>query len=52
MFSGGQLNADVMYDLSVLDDSGTEVIKRENLIAKNSQHTQPVLFPANYVVRY
>ncbi len=45
-FSGGPLNADVMYDLSVLDSNGTEVLKKDGLIAKNSQDTQTVSFPA------
>jgi hypothetical protein len=47
MFTGGSLNADVMYDLSVLDNSNTEVVKNEGLIAKNSQDMQSLLFPAS-----
>lgn len=46
MFSGGSLNADVMYDLSILNNNDTEVVKKERLIAKNSQDTQSLLFPA------
>jgi hypothetical protein len=45
-FSGGPLNADVMYDLSVLDNNGTQVLKKDGLIAKNSQDIQTVSFPA------
>jgi hypothetical protein len=47
MFTGGSLNADVMYNLSVLDNSNTEVVKNEGLIAKNSQDMQSLLFPAS-----
>jgi hypothetical protein len=45
-FSGGTLNADVRYDLSILDSNGTVVLKKEGLIAKNSQDTQTISFPA------
>jgi hypothetical protein len=47
MFTGGSLNADVMYNLSVLDNSNTEVVKNEGLIAKNSQDMQSLFFPAS-----
>jgi hypothetical protein len=46
MFSGGSLDADVMYDMSVLNNNDTEVVKKEGLIAKNSQDTQSLIFPA------
>jgi hypothetical protein len=45
-FSGGSLNADVMYDLSVLDSDGAVVHENDGLIARNSQDTQTVTFPA------
>ncbi|MGH9976257.1 MAG: hypothetical protein ACRD8Z_10545 [Nitrososphaeraceae archaeon] len=46
MFSGESLNADVLYDLSILYSNGSEVIKKEGLIAKNSQDRQSFLFSA------
>ncbi|MGH9983848.1 MAG: hypothetical protein ACRD8W_07825 [Nitrososphaeraceae archaeon] len=45
-FSGGSLNADVMYDLIILDDNGTQVAKEEALLAKNATDTQIISFPA------
>lgn len=45
-FSGGPLNADVMYDLVILDDNGTQVAKKEALLAENSTDTQSLSFPA------
>ena len=45
-FSGGVLNADVLYDLSVLDSNGTKVFEKKGLTAKDSQDTQAVKFPA------
>ncbi|MGH9951873.1 MAG: hypothetical protein ACRD5J_09625 [Nitrososphaeraceae archaeon] len=44
-FSGGALNADVFYDLSVLDSKGTQVFEKKGLTAKNSQDTQTIKFP-------
>ncbi len=46
MFTGGSLNADVMYDLAILDNSNIQVVKKEGLIAKNSQDTQSLFFPS------
>lgn len=46
MLSGESFNADVMYDLSILSNNDTEVVKKEGLIAKNSQDMHSVLFPA------
>jgi hypothetical protein len=46
-FSGGLLNADVMYDLIVLDNNGSLVISKEGLIANGSNDTQTLLFPAD-----
>lgn len=45
-FSGGSLNADVMYDLSVLDNDGNVVLENDGLVATNSQDTQTISFPA------
>jgi hypothetical protein len=45
-FSGGDLNADVLYDLFVLDSNGTQVFEKKGLTAKNSQDTQTIKFPA------
>ena len=45
-FSGGVLNADVLYDLSVLDSNGTKVFEKKGLTAKDSQDTQTIKFPA------
>jgi hypothetical protein len=45
-FSGGALNADVFYDLSVLDSNGTQVFEKKGLTAKDSQDTQLIKFPA------
>jgi hypothetical protein len=45
-FSGGALNADVLYDLAVLDSNGTKVFEKKGLTAKDSQDTQAVKFPA------
>jgi hypothetical protein len=45
-FSGGALNADVFYDLSVLDSNGTQVFEKRGLTAKDSQDTQIIKFPA------
>ncbi|MGH9975534.1 MAG: hypothetical protein ACRD8Z_06820, partial [Nitrososphaeraceae archaeon] len=45
-FSGGALNADVLYDLSVLVSNGTQIFEKKGLIAKDSQDTQSIKFPA------
>jgi hypothetical protein len=45
-FSGGPLNADVLYDLSELDSNGTQVFEKKGLTAKNSEDTQTIKFPA------
>ncbi|MGH9982323.1 MAG: hypothetical protein ACRD8W_00005, partial [Nitrososphaeraceae archaeon] len=45
-FSGGPLNADVMYDLVILNENGTQVVKKEQLLAINSTDTQTLTFPA------
>jgi len=45
-FSGGDLNADVLYDLSALDSNGAQAFEKTGLTAKNSQDTQAIKFPA------
>lgn len=45
-FSGGTLDANVMYDMLILDDNGTLVIAKEGLLAENSTDTQKLSFPA------
>ena len=45
-FSGSPLNADVMYDLIMLNDNGTQVIEKEQFFAVNSTDTQTLIFPA------
>lgn len=48
-FSGEPLNADVLYDMSILDSNGIEVIRSENLTAVNSTDSQTVTFPADAI---
>jgi hypothetical protein len=48
-FSGEPLNADVLYDMTILDSNGTEVIRSENLTAVNSTDSQTVSFPADAI---
>lgn len=48
-FSGETLNADVLYDMSILDSNGTEVVRSENLTAVNSTDSQTVSFPADAI---
>jgi hypothetical protein len=47
--TSGPLNADVKYDLMILDKNGTTAVKKENLVAKNGLGTQTVTFPAKDV---
>lgn len=47
--TSGPLNADVKYDLMILDKNGTTAVKKENLVAKNGQGAQTVTFPAKDV---
>ncbi|MGH9983123.1 MAG: hypothetical protein ACRD8W_04110 [Nitrososphaeraceae archaeon] len=46
-FSGGALNADVLYDISALDSNGEQVFEKKGLTAMNSQDTQSIRFPAD-----
>lgn len=48
-FSGEALNANVIYDMSILDVNGTEVLGAENLTAVNSTDSQTITFPADKV---
>jgi hypothetical protein len=45
-FSGGDLNANVMYDISVLDSNGEQVFDKKGMTAKDSEDTQNIKFPA------
>jgi len=47
--TSGPLNADVKYDLMILDKNGTTAVKKENVVAKNGLGTQTVTFPAKDV---
>jgi len=42
-----QLNADVRYDLTVLDKNGTKVAEKNNLLAVNGTDVQAISFPAD-----
>jgi hypothetical protein len=48
-FSGEALNADVLYDLIILDSNGTQIFKKENLTASNSSDSQTVTFPSDEI---
>jgi hypothetical protein len=46
-FSGGSLNADVLYSLNIIDKSGKQIYSKDNLIAKGGADTQAIDFPSN-----
>lgn len=48
-FSGGPLNADVLYDFAVLNSNGSQVFQRQNLTAINASDSQTVTFPSNEI---
>jgi len=48
-FSGEALNANVIYDMSILDVNGTEVLRAENRTAVNSTDSQTITFPTDKV---
>jgi hypothetical protein len=48
-FSGEALNANVIYDMSILDINGKEVLRAENLTAINSTDSQTITFPTDKV---
>jgi hypothetical protein len=46
-FSGGPLNADVLYSMNILDNGGKSVYSKDNLTAKGGTDTQTIDFPSN-----
>jgi hypothetical protein len=48
-FSGEPLLANVVYDMSILDSNGTEVLKMDNLTAINATDSRAVSFPADAI---
>jgi hypothetical protein len=48
-FSGEALFANVIYDMSILDSNGTEILKMENLTAVNTTDSRAVSFPADAI---
>jgi hypothetical protein len=44
-FTGGPLNADVKYDLAILDDKGNQVYSKSDLVARGGTDTQTITFP-------
>ena len=46
-FSGGSLNADVLYSLNIIDKNGKQIYSKDNLIAKGGVDTQTIDFPSN-----
>lgn len=48
-FSGEALNADVLYDLVILNSNGTQVFQRQNITAINASDSQTVTFPSEEI---
>jgi hypothetical protein len=46
-FSGDRLDADVIYDLRILDSEGNEVYSQSDLTAEDGTSTQTIDFPSN-----
>jgi hypothetical protein len=46
-FTGQKITSDVNYNLKILDDKGTEVYSKSNLVAKSGTSTQTIDFPNN-----
>jgi hypothetical protein len=46
-FSGNPIDADVKYDLKILDNKGNQVYLKPGLIAKGGIDTQTINFPQN-----
>lgn len=46
-FSGGPLNADVLYSMKILDSSGKAAYSKDSLTAKGGTDTQTIDFPSN-----
>ena len=48
-FASASLNADIKYDLKILDKTGKVILQKENLKARNATDTQIISFPANEI---
>ena len=48
-FSGEPLLANVLYNMSILDSNGTEVLRMDNLTAINATDSRAVSFPADAI---
>jgi len=48
-FSGEPLLANVLYNMSILDSNGTEVLRMDNLTAINATDSRTVSFPADAI---
>ena len=48
-FASASLNADIKYDLKILDKTGKVILQKENLVARNATDTQIISFPANEI---
>jgi hypothetical protein len=48
-FSGEPLLANVLYDMSILDSNGTQVLKMDNLTAINATDSRAVSFPSDAI---
>jgi hypothetical protein len=48
-FSGEPLLANVLYNMSILDSNGTEVLRMDNLTAINATDSRVVSFPADAI---
>jgi hypothetical protein len=46
-FSGQKITDDVNYNLRILDNNGTQVYSKSNLLAKGGTGTQTIIFPRN-----
>jgi hypothetical protein len=46
-FSGQKITDDVNYNLRILDNNGTQVYSKSNLVAKGGTGTQTIVFPSN-----
>ncbi|UVS68941.1 hypothetical protein [Nitrososphaera viennensis] len=46
-FTGNPVADDVKYDLMILDQNGSQVTMRENIIAKGGNDTETLVFPEN-----
>ncbi|HJU13930.1 MAG TPA: hypothetical protein VJ792_05685 [Candidatus Nitrosotalea sp.] len=46
-FTEKPVNGDVYYDMKILDSTGTTILSKNNLVAKNAQDTQTLNLPGN-----